>query len=127
MHYNGQMYHQGDVQIFGVDSLPANARPIAKRFFAKSEKSGHVHALCGNYELYEDPEVEGAFYVRVFGEGAVLNHTLEANTHEPTFFDSRVIAEIADHRPTFFKPGVYKVGIQRRFNPFENNWQRVID
>ncbi|MFN3561439.1 MAG: hypothetical protein ACK4XY_06365 [Chloroherpetonaceae bacterium] len=127
MHYNGQMYHQGDVQVFGMESIPPTARKVEKRFFAKSEKSGHVHALCGNYELYEDPQVEGGFYVRVFGEGAVLNHTLEANTNDPKFFDSRVIASIADHRPIFFKPGVYRVGIQRRFNPFDNNWERVMD
>lgn len=125
--YLGEAYHQGDVQVFKVDRVAEGARRVAKCFFAKSERTGHVHALCGDYELYEDPEVSGAYYVRVYGEGAVLNHTRFEELSDPMFFDRREICRVADHRPTFFKPGVYRVGIQRRVDPFEGVWKRVQD
>lgn len=126
--YTGEAYHQGDVQIFKVSEIPPGAKKKSqKNFFAKSEKSGHVHALCGNYELYDDPEVQGAFYVRVFGEGAVLNHTLETNSKIPGFFDKMEVTRVADHQPTFFKEGFYRVGIQRRADPFEGVWTAVKD
>ncbi|MFN3428263.1 MAG: hypothetical protein ACK41G_11915 [Candidatus Thermochlorobacter sp.] len=127
MKYNGVAFHQGDVQIYGVKSLPENAKKIRKSFFAKSEKSGHVHALCGNYELFEDPEVPGSFYVRVYGEGAVLNHTHGSRLNEPMFFDKLCLTEVADHKPTFFKPGIYRVGIQRRVDPYAGVWRRLYD
>ena len=125
--YTGKAFHQGDVQIFEVDSIPQNAKKITKSFFAKSEKSGHVHALVGDYELFADPKIEGAFYVKVFGEGAILNHTLESNITSPSFFDKKTVTEVADHRPTFFQPGMYRVGIQQRVDPFAGVWNRVRD
>ncbi len=132
--YAGESYHQGDVQIFKVSHVSPSAKKVKKSFFARSERTGHVHALCGDYELYKDPNVDNAFYVRVYGEGAVLNHTHERELQDPMFFDRREIKQVADHRPTFFKPGVYRVGIQRRANPFEiplnderRSWPAVVD
>ena len=57
--------HQGDVEIFSIDALPKNVNKLTKTFLAKSEKSGHCHALCGDYELMECPDIPGAFLVKV--------------------------------------------------------------
>lgn len=115
--------HQGDVMIHSIDSLPKNTKKIKKTFFAKSEKSGHCHALCGDYELYED---ELSKYIVVGHDGATLNHT---GIHNLTseYWNKNQVTEIADHKPTFIKEGIYHIGIQRRINPFKSVWEKVKD
>lgn len=119
--------HQGDVQIFGVEQLPCNVKKIAKTFFAKSEKSGHAHALCGDYELYEIEGAEGdGHFIKVGSDGATLNHTGYHNlTHE--YWDKNQVMPIADHKPTSLKEGVYFVGIQKRKKHFSKVWEKVLD
>jgi len=127
---NSQKYvlgHQGDVQFMQIDTLPEGLKKSPKTFFAKSERSGHVHALCGDYELYVDSEEPNTFYVKVGKDGAVLNHTLFEHTHLEGFFDKPVAVRVADHRPSFFTPGIYKVSIQRRVNPFSGVFEPVQD
>lgn len=116
--------HQGDVQIFSIDKMPANAKKIEKTFFAKSEKSGHAHALCGDYEMYEDDK--GGKFIMVGTDGATLNHTGYANL-TPQYWDKNQVMTIADHAPTIVPPGIYHVGIQRRVNPFSKVWEQVKD
>ncbi|MDW8466873.1 MAG: hypothetical protein RML35_12090 [Chloroherpetonaceae bacterium] len=113
--------HQGDVQIFEIDRIPEKAKKVSKRYFARSEKTGHVHALCGNYDLFED---EDGLYVKVYGEGAALNHVMEKGFE---MWDKAVILNYADHKPVFLPAGTYKVGIQKRFNPFAAVWEKVTD
>lgn len=123
--FNNKNAHQGDVQIFGVESLPCNVKKIAKTFFAKSEKSGHAHALCGDYELFEIEGAEGHF-IKVGCDGATLNHTgYSSLTAE--YWDKNQIMPIADHKPTLLKEGVYFVGIQKRKKPFSKVWEKVKD
>jgi len=119
--------HQGDVQFCQIEEIPNKAKKISKTFFAKSERSGHVHALCGDYELYQVEEEPDFFYVKVGKDGAVLNHTLFENTRLDGFFDAPKAFKVADHRPSFFQPGVYKISIQRRLNPFAGVWEKVKD
>lgn len=123
--FNGKNAHQGDVQIFGVAELPCNVKKIAKTFFAKSEKSGHAHALCGDYELYEIDGAEGHF-IKVGSDGATLNHT---GYHNLTieYWDKNKILPIADHKPTQLEQGVYFVGIQNRKKHFSKVWEKVKD
>lgn len=116
--------HQGDVQLHSIDSLPSSVKKVNKTFFAKSEKSGHVHALCGDYELYEDQK--GSRYILVGEGGAILNHTREAEI-TPEYWDKIQEKVIADHKPTKLPRGVYHVGIQRRYNPYSNTWEKVLD
>lgn len=128
MAYTSFAAHQGDVQIYGVDSIPSGARQVKKQYFARSERTGHIHALCGQYDLYEDPTVPNAFYVRVYGEGAVLNHVREQGFDH---WDEAIALEVADHKPVFLPEGLYRVGIQRRFDPFARSsvfsWRHVTD
>jgi hypothetical protein len=117
--------HQGDVQVFSISSLPSNAKKIAKTFIAKSEKSGHAHAMCGDYELYELPDNKG--HVMVVGsDGCTLNHTAYKNL-TPEYWDKNVALKVADHKPSSFKNGIYYIGIQKRKKHFSRVWEKVID
>ena len=124
MNFNNQFKaHQGDVQIFSIESIPGGAKKIAKTFFAKSEKSGHCHALCGDYELFE---VENGHIIKVGSDGATLNHTgFQELTEE--YWDKNQLKKVADHKPTSIPQGVYFVGIQRKADPFAGTFNRVID
>jgi len=124
--FNGKFAaHQGDVEIFSVSKLPAEAKKIAKTFIAKSEKSGHVHALCGDYELYELPEQKGHI-ITVGSDGCTLNHTGYQNL-TPEYWDVNKVMPIADHKPTLLKAGIYFIGIQKRKKHFSKVWEKVKD
>lgn len=117
--------HQGDVQIFAIDSLPEGAKKIEKTFIAKSEKSGHAHAMCGDYDLYELPA--GAGHIVVVGsDGCTLNHTGYHNL-TPEYWDKNHVMPVADHRPTNLAPGTYYVGIQKRKKHFSKVFEKVKD
>ncbi len=115
--------HQGDVQIYSIESIPENAKSIEKTYFAKSEKSGHCHALCGDYSLYE---VEGGHVINIGEEGAILNHTQLSNLTKE-YWNENKVTKIADHKPTTLVKGTYFVGIQVRKKPFSKIWEKVID
>jgi len=123
MKFNGKNSHQGDCQIFGITEIPGNAKPMAKSFIAKSEKSGHAHALCGDYEMYE---VDSGHVIKVGSDGATLNHTGVQNLTEE-YWDKNQVMPIADHKPTILEQGIYFVGIQRKADPFAGAFKRVID
>lgn len=117
--------HQGDVQIFSISKIPSNAKKIEKTFIAKSEKSGHAHAMCGDYELLELPEGKGHIVV-VGSDGCTLNHTGYQNL-TPEYWDKNVAMPVADHKPTILKKGVYFISIQKRKKHFSKIWEKVID
>jgi hypothetical protein len=116
--------HQGDVQMHSIANLPTDAKKVEKTFFAKSEKSGHAHALCGDYDLYET-EV-GTRFIVVGKEGATLNHTAYKNL-TTEYWDRNEVLPVADHKPTLLPAGIYHVGIQRRINPYKAVWEKVRD
>lgn len=117
-----QIGHQGDTQWFTVDGIPSNAKKITKQFIAASEKSGHVHALSGNYDMYE---CEDGFIVDV-KEDSVLNHTANNLLNESNW-KTPVTLPMKDHKPAIIKKGTYFVGIQRRFNPLKSFMEKVKD
>lgn len=116
--------HQGDVQIFSCASIPDDAKKIAKTFIAKSEKSGHAHALCGDYELYELPT--GGHVIKVGSDGATLNHTGYQNL-TADYWDKNKIMPVADHKPTVLGIGTYFIGVQKRKKHFSKIWEKVKD
>jgi len=116
--------HQGDVQMHSIANLPTDAKKVEKTFFAKSEKSGHAHALCGDYDLYETEA--GTRFIVVGKEGATLNHTAYKNL-TTEYWDRNEVLPVADHKPTLLPSGIYHVGIQRRINPYRAVWEKVRD
>ena len=116
-----QTGHQGDVQIFTIDSIPSNAKKVSKQFIAASEKSGHVHALTGDYDMYE---TEDGFIMDCH-EDCILNHTSKELLNDK--WDKPVKLPQKEHRHSALKKGLYIVGIQNRFDPMENVKKKVVD
>ena len=121
---NGFRAHQGDVQMHSINKLPEDVKKVEKTFFAKSERSGHCHALCGDYELYENES--GSRFIVVGDNGATLNHTAYRNLTKE-YWDRNEVLPVADHKPTLLPAGIYHVGIQRRINPYKAVWEKVRD
>lgn len=117
-----QVAHQGDVQFFLIDKIPANAKLTNKQFLAESERSGSLHGLFGNYDQYE---VEGGFVLDV-KEECILNHSLKEHLKGITMEEVKVLPK-KDHRHTVIAPGIYFTGIQQRFDPLAGMKKRVID
>lgn len=111
-----------DTQWFSVNGVPSNAKKLNKQFIAASEKTGNVHALSGNYDMYE---VEDGFVIDV-KEDCMLNHTAEELLNEETW-SKPVELPARDHRSSTIKKGTYFVGIQRRFNPLAKQMEKVRD
>lgn len=51
MKFNQANHHQGDVQFFGLTTLPKGLKKVEKQYIAASERSGSFHALFGNYDI----------------------------------------------------------------------------
>lgn len=119
-----QFGHQGDTQIFSIDSIPANAKKVHKQYIAASERSGSFHALFGNYDMYE---TEGGFMIDA-KDDCVLNHSLETILQQNgiSMEEAKVLPK-KDHRHSILPKGKYIIGIQNRFDPLENIKKRVID
>lgn len=118
-----QIGHQGDTQWFTIDKLPKDAKKVTQSFIAKSEQSGSVHVLCGDYEMYEHKD---GFIMDVKTE-CILNHTFETNLIANNAIKQPKELPMKDHRHSVIKPGLYIVGIQRRYDPLNRLWSKVID
>ena len=115
-------FHQGDVQLFEMP-IPEGAKKVEKTFFAKSEKSGHAHALCGDYEMFQ---VEDKTFIKVGADGATLNHTGYKNL-TPEYWNKNQVLPVADHNPTIIPQGTYFVGIQQEFDPYAMFKKNTLD
>ena len=117
-----QIGHQGDTQWFSINELPKEAKKIEKMFLAASEQSGAVHALCGNYDLYE---MKDGFCVDVLDD-CTLNHTFKQHIENGTL-QKDIELPMKDHRASKIKKGLYFVGIQQRYDPMKKLWKKVTD
>jgi hypothetical protein len=113
--------HQGDTQWAKIDEIPTSAKSIDKVFIAKSERTGSVHALSGNYQMYE---YEDGFAIECM-EDCILNHTF-ADLVEKEMNSTKILPK-KDHRHSVIKKGLYLVGIQNRFDPMEASKKKVVD
>lgn len=117
-----QIGHQGDTQWYSIDKIPKTANKINKSFIAKSEQSGSVHVLCGDYDMYE---YQDGFIMDVKSE-CILNHTFESNLFKDSIRQAKELPA-KDHRYSTIPIGKYFVGIQRRFDPLKKIWDKVRD
>ena len=105
--------HQGDVMMFEITGIPECWVKSEKTFFAKSEKSGHAHALCGDYELYTNPKQEGFIVkveeisTKVFPSGSAcapisvpITPPAPGRFSINTFLFNLILSSVASARPT---------------------------
>ena len=117
-----QFGHQGDTQWFNIDVIPETAKIMKKQFIAASEKTGHVHALSGDYDMYE---YDDGFVMEIHKD-CVLNHTAKTELNQKTW-NKPVELPARDHRSSVIPKGIYYVGIQQRFNPLSKMLEKVKD
>lgn len=123
--FTGVNTHHGDVQLFGLKELPTGLKKVENHLIAKSERSGHCHALMGDYEMFESDA--GDMFVVVGSDGCTLNHT-RYETLTPQLLSKNIVTEVADHKPNFYKAGeILYIGIQKRKKHFSRVWEKVQD
>jgi hypothetical protein len=102
---NRKQCRQGDVLLIPVEALPAGTieeSADGRVVLAYGEVTGHAHAIdAALAKTYE----KGAERYVVVSEGAVLRHE--------------------EHSPIKLAPGVYKVQLQREYEP--EGFRRVTD
>ena len=120
---NKHFVHGGDVQAI-THEIPKDAKKIAQKPIALGEKSGHMHIVTGDVELFED--ASGNIFASVGSDGACLQHV-----HESIFdnnYSTQKVYSKADHNPVTLKPNTtYRFGIHKRYNPLSKHWEKVID
>ena len=117
--------HAGDTQYFSIDKLPETAKKVAQQPIALGEQHNHAHIITGDCELFQDDE--NVFYVKT-GKGKTLaQHTFESMITNDTYNKQETI-EIADHNPCELLPNtIYRVGIHKKYNPYQKIWEKVRD
>lgn len=115
--------HQGDVQIKMVRSLPPNAVKVENKPLAHGKVSGHVHILTGDVDLFE---IEGTTYAVIGSGGARMQHVLEHNLKSSCMMETKEML-IADHKSILLPKGIYEIGIQKQYNPYEKIFENVVD
>lgn len=108
---SGEHALHGDVIIFGENALPSNFDQMDKvkdACLAYGEATGHLHQIIGRPEAFDLRECQKTKvkYLRVV-EPVMLRHQ--------------------EHSPIEIDPGVYKIGIQREYDPFEKLTRQVAD
>src|SRR3990167_9506005 len=100
------LIHQGDVIIERVNSLPENAKKIPAKPLALGEFSGHKHiAVAERENLIDFYEADGKIYL-VNKAQMKIRHEL-ANKEWT-----------GEHHTLVLEPDVYKISIQRVYDPF---------
>ena len=117
-------FHGGDVQGKQIVSLPKGAIKVQNQPIAFGETSGHCHILNGDVELFE---LNGRKYAVVGSDGAFHSHVHESSLTEETYKTQGNLTN-ADHtKECWIKPGIYQLGIHKRYNPFQKVWDKVQD
>lgn len=117
--------HGGDVQCFSIDTLPKTAKKVNQQPLALGESHNHAHIVTGDCELFQDDEQ--VFYVKTGSGKSWLQHTFESQITQETY-NSQEPVEIADHLPDELLPNtIYKIGIHRKYNPYQKIWEKTRD
>lgn len=124
--FTGRQSMQGDVQLFEINSLPEGLKKVENRFIAASERTGHVHAIFGEYEMFEK-EGEAGVYIVVGKGGVTLNHAKKDGITDE-ILRKNIQTKQADHGANFYKEGTKLfIGIQKRKKHFSKVWENVKD
>lgn len=117
-------YRHGDLICQQIAAVPSGAKKLDKKVpFAYGEKSGHVHVLTGDYDVFE---IDGKFVTVVNGDGARLQHIHESSLTPMAWHKKDEISQ-ADHGSIVIEQGIYEFYIQNEYNPFSKHFEKVID
>jgi len=99
-----RLFRQGDLLIRKVPSIPKTAIPTSTNIIAEGEKTGHNHELKGSHQVFEMLDKQLYFEAK---QDVILKHP--------------------DHNTLDIPKGRYIVEHQRRYDPFEDTQEEVMD
>lgn len=101
-----RIWRQGDVAVTALAELPHDAKPVDHDgVLAHGEVTGHAHRVKGDVRYFRNERRD--LFMEVVGFDVRLDHE--------------------EHRSHIFKPGVYRVGIQREWDWFAKERRNVAD
>ena len=99
-----RFFRHGDLLIRKVSSIPKTAILTSTNIIAEGEKIGHNHELKGSQQVFETLDKQLYF---------------QAEEH--------VLIKHPDHNTLDIPEGQYIIEHQRRYNPFEDVQEEVLD
>ena len=99
-----RFFRHGDLLIRKVPSIPKTAIPTSTNIIAEGEKTGHNHELKGAQQVFETLDKQLYFEAK---QDVILKHP--------------------EHNTLDIPKGCYVVEPQRRYNPFEDVQEEVVD
>jgi hypothetical protein len=128
MNFTKVNFHGGDVQGYGIPSLPPGLVKVTKKedkIIARGETSGHAHILTGDVELFKDSG--GNMFAAVGKDGAYHQHYKEVMINEKTFKTGKNISNCDHTKECFIPEGYYALGLDRQYDPHEEVWKKNLD
>ena len=99
-----KLFRHGDLLIRKVSSIPKTAILTSTNIIAEGEKIGHNHELKGSQQVFETLDKQLYFEAK---QDVILKHP--------------------DHNTLDIPKGRYIVEHQRRYDPFEDTQEEVVD
>ena len=99
-----KLFRHGDLLIRKVSSIPKTAILTSTNIIAEGELTGHNHQIVGSHQVFETLDKQLYF---------------QAEDH--------VLIKHPDHNTLEIPTGHYIVEHQRRYNPFEDVQEEVVD
>ena len=123
-----KIIRQGDVSLRSSE-IPKTAKKIyrGKQYtLAYGEVTGHSHVITADREVIIWEDVVNGIFVEVVGE-AKLTHGKHAE--EQGFFVAPVGNPVQEdrHGEIEVSPDIYKIEIEREYDPFLKAFEKVID
>ena len=99
-----KLFRHGDLLIRKVSSIPKTAILTSTNIIAEGEITGHNHQIVGSHQVFETLDKQLYFSAK---KDIILKHP--------------------DHNTLVIPEGHYIVERQRRYNPFEDVQEEVLD
>ena len=99
-----KLFRHGDLLIRKVSSIPKTAILTSTNIIAEGEITGHNHQIVGSHQVFETLDKQLYF---------------QAEDH--------VLIKHPDHNTLDIPAGQYIIEHQRRYNPFEDVKEKVVD
>lgn len=99
-----ELFQQGDVLFYKLQSLPKGLKKSKRRVLAEGEVTGHAHVIDEAATVLVDKE--GNLFLSSEKQSTVKHDT---------------------HHPVELPPGQYEVRIVKEYDPFEDSIRKVSD
>ena len=99
-----KLFRHGDLLIRKVSSIPKTAIPISGNVIGQGERPGHNHELKGEKQIFETFDHQKYFEAK---QDVILKHP--------------------DHNTLVIPSGYYIIDQQRRYDPFGDVEEEVVD